>query len=235
MSDEPLGRRAGARSKARSIATASPPGSGPRSFLAYGRLARCASASRTPQFKDWLTKNYQGVIAEALAELGRGDVQVVVRVRARGRPAAEPAAPTAIAAPALAQPQVHLRELRGRLLQPVRPRRRARGGRDPVEVLQPALPLRRRGPRQDPPDARDRPLHPGAQPAAEPRLHLVRPLHQRDDQRHPLRPAARLPPEVPRRSTCCWSTTSSSSPARTAPRRSSSTSSTRSTTRRSRS
>jgi chromosomal replication initiator protein len=29
------------------------------------------------QFKDWLTKNYQGVLAEALQELGRGAVQVV--------------------------------------------------------------------------------------------------------------------------------------------------------------
>jgi chromosomal replication initiator protein len=29
------------------------------------------------QFKDWLSKNYQGVIAEALDELGRGDIHVV--------------------------------------------------------------------------------------------------------------------------------------------------------------
>jgi len=29
------------------------------------------------QFKEWLSKNYQGVIAEALVELGRGEVQVV--------------------------------------------------------------------------------------------------------------------------------------------------------------
>jgi len=29
------------------------------------------------QFKDWLSKNYQGVIAEALAELGQGDIHVV--------------------------------------------------------------------------------------------------------------------------------------------------------------
>ncbi len=60
------------------------------------------------------------------------------------------------------QPQVHLRELRRRLLEPVRPRRRPRGRRDPLEVLQPALHLRRRGARQDPSHARDRPLHPGA-------------------------------------------------------------------------
>jgi len=29
-----------------------------------------------PQFKDWLSKNYQSVIAEALDELGRGDIRV---------------------------------------------------------------------------------------------------------------------------------------------------------------
>ena len=102
------------------------------------------------------------------------------------------------ARPRVAQPEVHLRQLRRRLLEPVRPRGRARGGRDPLEVLQPALHLRRRGARQDAPDARDRPLHPGAREEAEPRLHLDRPLHQRDDQRDPLRPPARVPLEVPR-------------------------------------
>ena len=30
----------------------------------------------SPQFKDWMDRNYQAVIAEALGELGRGDVQV---------------------------------------------------------------------------------------------------------------------------------------------------------------
>src|SRR5207245_443494 len=29
-----------------------------------------------PQFKDWLARNYQGVISEALQELGRADVRV---------------------------------------------------------------------------------------------------------------------------------------------------------------
>ncbi|HEY2943166.1 MAG TPA: chromosomal replication initiator protein DnaA [Vicinamibacteria bacterium] len=30
-----------------------------------------------PQFKDWLARNYQGIIAESLHDLGRGEVQVV--------------------------------------------------------------------------------------------------------------------------------------------------------------
>ena len=29
-----------------------------------------------PQFKEWLAKNYHGVIVEALSELGRGDLQI---------------------------------------------------------------------------------------------------------------------------------------------------------------
>ncbi len=39
----------------------------------------------SPQFKDWLTKNYQGVIAEALRDLGREEVQVVFECDAEPR------------------------------------------------------------------------------------------------------------------------------------------------------
>ncbi len=60
--------------------------------------------------------------------------------------------------PGPAQPQVHVRDLRDRLEQPVRPRRRGRGRRGARQGLQPALRLRRLGPGQDPPAARDRPL-----------------------------------------------------------------------------
>src|SRR5260221_5053544 len=44
------------------------------------------------QFKDWLTKNYQGVLTEALVDLGHKEVQVVFEEAAD---AAEPAAPAA--------------------------------------------------------------------------------------------------------------------------------------------
>ena len=75
------------------------------------------------------------------------------------------------------------------------PRRRRIAG----ALLQPALHLRRRGPRQDPPDARDRALHraPHAQSAAH--LRLVRALHERDDQRAPLRAHPRVPRALPQR------------------------------------
>jgi chromosomal replication initiator protein len=45
-----------------------------------------------PQFKDWLERNYQGIIAESLHDLGRGDVQVVFECESMPAPAGEPAA-----------------------------------------------------------------------------------------------------------------------------------------------
>ena len=44
-----------------------------------------------PQFKDWLARNYQGIIAESLHDLGRGDVQVVFECESGpgGEPVAE--------------------------------------------------------------------------------------------------------------------------------------------------
>ena len=41
------------------------------------------------QFKDWLAKNYQAVIDEALLELGRGDVRVVFEAESDAHAAAE--------------------------------------------------------------------------------------------------------------------------------------------------
>lgn len=41
----------------------------------------------SPQFKDWITKNYQPVISEALLDLGRPDVQVVFEPGPRPDPA----------------------------------------------------------------------------------------------------------------------------------------------------
>ena len=54
--------------------------------------------------------------------------------------------------------QVHLRPLRDRLVEPVRARRGARGGRGAGPGLQPAVHLRRDGPGENPPAAGDLPL-----------------------------------------------------------------------------
>jgi chromosomal replication initiator protein len=45
-----------------------------------------------PQFKDWLERNYQGIIGESLHDLGRGDVQVIFECESMPPPAGEPAA-----------------------------------------------------------------------------------------------------------------------------------------------
>ena len=129
-----------------------------------------------------------------------------------------------------AQSPLHLRRLRLRPRQPVRARRRHGRRRVALQGLQPALPLRRRGHGQDPPDARHRPRGEAA-PAR--RVHLLRlrgEVHQRDDQLRPLRQDDQLPRQASAPWTCCSSTTSSSSRRKSAPRRSSSTPSTRCTT-----
>ena len=98
-----------------------------------------------------------------------------------------------------AQPEVHLRDLRHRLVQPVPARRRGRGLRGAGQGLQPAARLRRLRAGQDPPAARDRslraqPLHrrPGA-------LRVERGVHQRVHQRDPRRPAGPVQAPLPRR------------------------------------
>jgi chromosomal replication initiator protein len=65
----------------------------PTSFLSL-QENRLRVGVPNAQFKDWLTKNYQGVLAEALHELGRDSVQVSFEDGADG------AAPTEAAAPA---------------------------------------------------------------------------------------------------------------------------------------
>ncbi len=47
----------------------------PTTFLSL-RESRLAIGVPNAQFKEWLAKNYQGVIEEALKDLGREEVQV---------------------------------------------------------------------------------------------------------------------------------------------------------------
>ena len=62
----------------------------PTSFL-YLRESQLAIGVPNPQFKDWLAKNYQAVIGEALRDLGREDIQVVFEDALIGAPLAETA------------------------------------------------------------------------------------------------------------------------------------------------
>ncbi len=78
-----------------------------------------------------------------------------------------------------AQPQLHLRSLRHRRRQPARPRCRPGRRRGPLGGLQPALPPRPSGPRQDPPADGDRQLPTGQRPRPQRPLHDRRVVHQR--------------------------------------------------------
>ena len=62
----------------------------------------------------------------------------------------------------VAESPLHVRPVRHRRLEPLRPRRRAVGRREPGAVVQPAVHLRAGRTRQDPPAARDRPSRPRA-------------------------------------------------------------------------
>jgi chromosomal replication initiator protein len=66
----------------------------PHSFATWFRPTSCLSEDGSQltvsvpsaQFKEWISKNYQGVITEALAELGRADVQVQFEAGRRPEP-----------------------------------------------------------------------------------------------------------------------------------------------------
>ena len=199
-----------------------------------GDLIRVAAPNKYS--RDWLVQHYtEALQAAARTVLGGNPVISIEIDREPDRaPAARPRDPGGAALQWPLAP-LHLRVVRRRQLEPVRPGRLPGGRRAPVQGLQPALHLRRSRPRQDAPPARGRPRDLTPLPVAPPALPLDRALHQRSDQRHPLRsrPPSSGPSTAP--STSSSSTTSSSSPARSAPRRSSSTPSTTSTRRGSRS
>ena len=109
--------------------------------------------------------------------------------------AARAAAPPGLRAPQL---QVHVRDVRHRQQQPVRARGRRRGRRGPRQGLQPAVHLRRLGPGEDAPAARDRPLRPDALQRHQGALRELGGVHQRLHQHDPRRQAGRVPPQVPR-------------------------------------
>ena len=171
----------------------------PTSFIADDGQALTIRVPN-PLFKDWLTKHYAVVLSEALREAGRPDAVLtflagVAEVAEAAADAAEDPAVAGIAGRHRAgpEPALHLRHLHRRPVEPVRPRGLPRRRRGAVAVLQPALHLRRRRPRQDAPDARHRAVRRAARAGAAPHLHLVRAVHERDDQRRPLRPHPRVP------------------------------------------
>ena len=157
-------------------------------------------------FRDWLTKHYSVVLDEALAEVAAARLcrspssprksAAAAQRAGRGQRAAAPSRrSTTSTEAATRQPRAPLllRHLHRRSVEPVRARGLPRRRRSAVALLQPALHLRRRRSRQDAPDARDRPLRADAPEEPQAHLHLVRAVHERDDQRGPLRPHSRFP------------------------------------------
>ena len=102
-----------------------------------------------------------------------------------------------------AQRPLHLRPVRHRRVEPLRPRRRALGRREPGPLLQPAVHLRPGRPGQDPPAPRHRPprAHRVPQQAGALRLHRV--VHERVRRRHPGQGDARASSGATATSTCC--------------------------------
>ena len=143
--------------------------------------------------REWIEGHFLGLISAALEEATGRELRIDLRV---ARPAATPpplpveqVAPQPQGAQAPAQPlaappaprrqrdepEVHVRLVRDRLVEPVRARGRARGRRGARAGLQPALHLRRHRPRQDAPAAGDRELR------GDPHRRHLRPLrHERD-------------------------------------------------------
>ena len=103
------------------------------------------------------------------------------------------------ARPGLPFPELHVRRVRARTVQPVR----ARGGHGrrrgaAVEGLQPAVHLRRRGAGQDPPADRRRPSHVPAQAEPPREVRHVGAVRHRVHQGGPRAAGRQLPPAVPR-------------------------------------
>ena len=116
--------------------------------------------------REWIEGHFLGFVRAAARDALARDVRVTLTVRepgtatgaagrARGTGSRRRAAGSRATA-SRCEPEVHVRPLRDRLVEPVRPRCGARGRRGAGAGLQPAVHLRRHGPRQDAPAPGDR-------------------------------------------------------------------------------
>ena len=130
-----------------------------------------------------------------------------------------------------AERALHLRPVRHRRLEPLRPRRSAVRRRKPGTLLQPPVHLRSGRSGQDPPAPRHRAPRADRLPQQAGPVRVHRVVHERVRRRHPGQGDARASSAATATSTSSSSTTSSSWNARRSSRRSSSTRSTSSTAR----
>ena len=171
----------------------------PTTFVADGGSSITVRVPN-PLFRDWLTKHYSVVLSEALAEVRRSGASLVFVAEGAALPPPAPEEPP----PPAGGPDVPLE-----IVTP------ASGGLNPRYTFDafivgpsnqfahaacravaeapsrsynPLFIYGRRGTRKDAPDARGRSICPAAQSGREIDLHLVRAVHERDDQRAALRP-----------------------------------------------
>ena len=183
------------------------PSSRTRSAARFGREIRLARHGQPRTSRTEPTPRTEPTTADSSRQIDLSTNRTSRHVEPGDRPFASPAsrqprrrsAPRPQPARDPAQPEVHLRDLRHRLLQPVPPRRRRRRRRGAGQGLQPAARLRRLRPGQDPPAARDRPLRPHPLHRRPGALRVQRGVHQRVHQRDPRRPAGPVQAPVPRR------------------------------------
>ncbi len=160
--------------------------------------------------REWIESHFLGLITAALKDATGHEVHV--RLTVRNGNGATPDAPARDETPPAPEPEpmvgmspeVHVRPLRDRLVEPLRPCGCARRRRGAGAGVQPALHLRRHRPRQDAPAAGDRAVHRRARQRPHRALRHERDLHERLHQLAPrqahrglqapvpqLRPAAR--------------------------------------------
>ena len=190
------------------------------------------------QFKDWLAKNYQGVITEALDELGRGEVHVLFDCDAEAGTVTETAAAADKETPTLAvlNPKYTFESfVVGSSNQFAHAAARA-VAEIPSKSYNPLFLYGGVGlGKTHLMHAIGHYIQARNRSSLQPAVHLVRALHQRDDQRHPHSTGCPLPAHVPRDRRPARGRHPVHRAARTGRRKSSSTPSTRFTTRRSRS
>ena len=190
-----------------------------RPLKVLGARGTTLHLSAPDSIRSWVERRYAALIGEALEAAGAA-LSEISFAPARGPRRGGRRRP---------QPQLHLRALRDRRGQSLRPRRRAGRGRGALRGLQPALPPRPARARQDPPPGRDRqlpaaPTRPVSASATRPPSPSPTSSSTRCGRR-----AAKPSSTATATSTSCSSTTSSSSRANSTPKKSSSTPSTLST------
>ena len=136
--------------------------------------------------REWIEGHFLGFVKAAARDaLGARRPRDAHRPRARAAPRRErrrrrcPRRRRRARRPGAGEPEVHVRPLRDRVVEPLRACRRARGRRGAGPGLQPALHLRRHRARQDAPPAGDRPVRERAHEGLDDAVRDERDLHER--------------------------------------------------------